>query len=115
MTSVRLDALPYSGSVAPSIVTIVGRGHMQTQLPGTMKTITFMVSSFYMLSSLFPLFWSSLCVSALHVEMRGELVLSPTAKREHISGLENGQNLNYMVNIALWDSQSKLSSIPEGV
>ena len=68
-----------------------------------MFTITHIVPSFYMPSSLFLLLWPLLCVSALHVEMRGELGLSPAsaAKRDQISGLENGQNLNYMVNITL--------------
>jgi hypothetical protein len=68
-----------------------------------MFTITHIVPSFYMLSSLFPLLWPLLCASALHVEMRGELRLSPAsaAKRDHMSGLENGRNLNYMVNITL--------------
>ncbi|KAF8496886.1 aspartic peptidase domain-containing protein [Russula emetica] len=54
-----------------------------------------------MFSSLFLLLWPLPCASALHVEMRGELGLSPAAKRDHMSGLENGRNLNYMVNVAL--------------
>lgn len=54
-----------------------------------------------MLSLLFLLLRPLICVSALHVETRGELGLHPAAKRDHISGLENGRNLNYMVNIAL--------------
>jgi hypothetical protein len=66
-----------------------------------MFTITYIVPSLYMLSSLFLLLWPLLCASALHVEMRGELGLSPAAKRDHMSGLENGRNLNYMVNITL--------------
>ena len=54
-----------------------------------------------MLSSLFLLLWPLHCASGLRAEMRGELGLSLTAKRDHISGLENGRNLKYMVNIAL--------------
>lgn len=56
-------------------------------------------------SSLFLLLWPLLCASALRVEMRGKLGLSPTAKRDHMSGLENGRNLNYMVNITLAGQQ----------
>ena len=66
-----------------------------------MSTITSVAPSFYMLSSLFLLLRPLLCASALHAEIRGERRLSPAAKRDHVSGLENGQNLNYMVNIAL--------------
>jgi hypothetical protein len=66
-----------------------------------MFTLTYIVFSFYMLFSSFLLPWPLLCASALHVEMRGELGLSPAAKRDHMSGLENGRNLNYMVNITL--------------
>lgn len=67
--------------------------------------------SFCMLSSLFPLLWLLLCASALHVEIRGELGLSPAsaAKRDHMSGLENGQNLNYMVNISLGGQPIKVA------
>lgn len=68
---------------------------------GTMFTTTNVVPSFHMLSLLFLLLRPLLCVSAFHVETRGELGLSPAAKRDHISGLENGRNLNYMVDIAL--------------
>lgn len=57
--------------------------------------------SFYTLSSLFLLSWPLLPVSALHVGVRGERGLSHSAKRDHISGLENGRNLEYMVNITL--------------
>jgi len=40
--------------------------------------------------------------SALRVGVRGEVAPShATAKRGHISGLENGRNLNYMVDIIL--------------
>jgi hypothetical protein len=39
--------------------------------------------------------------SALHVGVRGELSSPLTVKRDHISGLENGRNLNYMVNVTL--------------
>ena len=67
---------------------------------GTLFTIAYIVPS-YMPSSLFLLLWPLLCASALHMEMRGELGLSPAAKRDHMSGLENGRNLNYMVNITL--------------
>jgi hypothetical protein len=66
-----------------------------------MFAITYVVPSFYMLSSPFLLLWPLLCASALHVEMRGELGLLPAAKRDHMSGLENGRNLNYMANISL--------------
>jgi hypothetical protein len=64
-------------------------------------TLTYIVPFFYMLSSLFLLLWPLICASALHMEMRGALGLSPAAKRDHISGLENGRNLNYKVNITL--------------
>lgn len=66
-------------------------------------TITNIAPSFYMLSSLFLLLWPLVCASALHVVIHGELGLSPAnaAKRDHMSGLENSQNLNYMVNITL--------------
>ena len=57
--------------------------------------------SFYTISSLFLLSWPLLPVSALHVGVRGERGLSHSAKRDHISGLENGRNLEYMVNITL--------------
>ncbi|KAI0294677.1 aspartic peptidase domain-containing protein [Multifurca ochricompacta] len=40
-------------------------------------------------------------VSALHLGVRAEFRLSHSAKRDHISGLVNGRNLNYMVNITL--------------
>ena len=39
--------------------------------------------------------------SALHAGVRGEPVLSFTAKRDHISGLENGRNLVYLVNVTV--------------
>ena len=39
--------------------------------------------------------------SALHVGVRGEPRSSFSAKRDHISGLENGQNLNYLVNVTV--------------
>lgn len=40
-------------------------------------------------------------VSALHVGVRGEFRSSLVSKRGHVSGLENGRNLNYMVNVTL--------------
>lgn len=70
-----------------------------------MFVTTYVVPFFYMLSLLFLLLCPLLCASALHVEMRGELGPSPAAKRDHMSGLENGRNLNYMVNIALGGQQ----------
>ncbi|KAI9436228.1 acid protease [Lactarius indigo] len=48
-----------------------------------------------------PLLVSVYHVSALHVGMRGEFIPSHPTKRGHISGLDNGRNLNYMVNITL--------------
>jgi hypothetical protein len=39
--------------------------------------------------------------SALHVGLRGELEPYLTAKRDHVSGLENDGNLYYMVNVTL--------------
>jgi hypothetical protein len=66
-----------------------------------MFTITSMVPSFYMVSFLFLLPWPLLCASALHLGVRGELGLSSNIKRDHISGLENGRNLNYLTNITL--------------
>ncbi|KAI9453906.1 acid protease [Lactarius psammicola] len=48
-----------------------------------------------------PLLAAVYHVSALHVGVRGELVPSHSTKRGHISGLDNGRNLNYMVNITL--------------
>jgi hypothetical protein len=66
-----------------------------------MFIITHVVPSFYMLSSPILLLWPLLCASALHVEMRGEIGPSLAVKRDHMSGLENGRNLNYMVNISL--------------
>jgi predicted aspartyl protease len=39
--------------------------------------------------------------SALHVGVRGEPRSSFTAKRDHISGLENGRNLDYLVNVTV--------------
>ena len=46
--------------------------------------------------------------SALHVGVRGELSSSLTVKRDHISGLENGRNLNYMVNVTLGGQSFKV-------
>jgi len=66
-----------------------------------MFTITSVVPSFYMVSSLFLLPWPLLCASALHLGVHGELGRSPSIKRDHISGLENGRNMNYMTNITL--------------
>ena len=62
-----------------------------------------------MLSLLFLLL-RLLCASALHVEMRGEHARSPAiaTKRDHISGLENGRNLNYMVNMTLGGQPMKV-------
>ena len=40
-------------------------------------------------------------VSAFHAGVRGELISSHPTKRDHISGLENAHNLNYMVNTKL--------------
>jgi hypothetical protein len=39
--------------------------------------------------------------TSLHVGMRGGLGQSLTAKRDHISGLENDKNLYYMVDVTL--------------
>ena len=39
--------------------------------------------------------------SALHVGVRGELRPALAAKRDHASSLENGRNLNYVVNVTL--------------
>jgi hypothetical protein len=39
--------------------------------------------------------------SALHVEVRGEPRSPFTSKRDHISGLENGRDLNYLVNVTV--------------
>ena len=39
--------------------------------------------------------------SALHVGVRSEPRSSFTAKRDHMSGLENGRNLNYLVNVTV--------------
>lgn len=64
--------------------------------------------SFYMVSSLFLLSWPLLRVSALHMGVRGEFGLSPIAKRDNISGLENDHNLNYMVNITLGGQQMEI-------
>lgn len=82
-------------------MTIVCPQTQWQEAPDKNVATVFTNTSFYMLSSLFLLLWPLLCASAFHVEMRGELGLSPAAKRDHMSGLENGRNLNYMVNIAL--------------
>ncbi|KAF8464726.1 acid protease [Russula ochroleuca] len=68
-----------------------------------MFTIISVVPSSYMVSSLFLLLLPLLRTSALHVGVRGDLRPSPGAKRDHISGLENDRNLEYMVNITLGD------------
>ena len=66
-----------------------------------MFTIIYVVPSFYMVSFLFLLLFPLLRTSALHVGVRGDLRLSSSTKRDHISGLENDGNLEYMVNITL--------------
>lgn len=48
-----------------------------------------------------PLLAAVYHVSALHVGVRGGFIPSHPTKRGHISGLDNGRNLNYMVNITL--------------
>jgi len=61
-------------------------------------------SAFYMAFPLYLvwlLFETIYRVSALHVGVRGEFRPSLTSKRDHVSGLENGRNLNYMVNATL--------------
>lgn len=66
-----------------------------------MFTITSVVPFFCMVSFLYLLPFPLLCASALHLGVRGEFGLSHSTKRDHISGLENGQNLNYFTNITL--------------
>ncbi|KAH9179356.1 aspartic peptidase domain-containing protein [Lactarius sanguifluus] len=51
------------------------------------------------------LFIAVLHVSALHLNLRGEVF----TKRSHISGLDNGQNLKYYTNISLGGSQFSAS------
>ncbi|KAH9080403.1 aspartic peptidase domain-containing protein [Lactarius deliciosus] len=51
------------------------------------------------------LFIAVLHVSALHLNLRGEVF----TKRGHISGLDNGQNLKYYTNISLGGSQFSAS------
>ncbi|KAH8998456.1 aspartic peptidase domain-containing protein [Lactarius akahatsu] len=51
------------------------------------------------------LFIVVLHVSALHLNLRGEVF----TKRSHISGLDNGQNLKYYTNISLGGSQFSAS------
>ncbi|KAH9020772.1 aspartic peptidase domain-containing protein [Lactarius hengduanensis] len=51
------------------------------------------------------LFIAVLHISALHLNLRGEVL----TKRGHISGLDNGQNLKYYTNISLGGSQISAS------
>ena len=64
-----------------------------------MFTIISVVTSFYMVSSLFLLLFPLLRTSALYVGVHhNERLYQP---RYHISGLENDRNLEYMVDITL--------------
>ncbi|KAI0261787.1 aspartic peptidase domain-containing protein [Gloeopeniophorella convolvens] len=49
-------------------------------------------------------------VAAVRLKMRGEpRTPHPATKRDHISGLDNGRNLNYMVNITLGGQQCQVN------
>lgn len=54
-----------------------------------------------MLSRLFLLFPVVFYVAALHFPVNGKLISPHVHKREHISGLDNSQNLLYYANITL--------------
>ena len=55
----------------------------------------------YQLALALPLFNAICHVSAMHLEVRGELVPSHLTTRDHASGLKNAGNLNYQVNLTL--------------
>ena len=55
----------------------------------------------YLLVTVCLLFQTIHRASALHVGVRGELRPFLTAKRNHVSDLENDRNLNYMINVTL--------------
>jgi hypothetical protein len=59
----------------------------------------------YLFILVFPLLAAVGHVSAFHAGVRGELIPSHPTKRDHISGLKNAQNLNYMVNMTLGGQQ----------
>lgn len=59
----------------------------------------------YLFVFVFPLLAVVDHVSAFRAGMRGELVPSHPAKRDPISGLNNDQNLQYLVNITLGEQQ----------
>jgi hypothetical protein len=57
---------------------------------------------FYPLSFLLPiLFYAALHVDALHFALNGKPTNSHFYKRDHISGLDNTQNILYYTNISL--------------
>lgn len=61
---------------------------------------------FLPLSSLLPiLFYAALRVNALHFALNGKPTTSHFHKRDHISGLDNAQNINYYTNITLGEQQ----------
>ena len=55
----------------------------------------------YLFILILPLLAAIDYVSAFHAAVRGEFIPSHPTKRDHISGLKNAQNLDYMINMTL--------------